>query len=57
MMTVFPLLGYLVRVQLLGHVFGDTYPSIFHVLGLNIVVVGFGVLMARFYPNIGSIIR
>ncbi|KAG8429309.1 hypothetical protein GDO86_020554, partial [Hymenochirus boettgeri] len=26
MMTVYPLLGYLVRVQLLGHVFGDVYP-------------------------------
>ncbi|XP_073538717.1 neutral amino acid transporter 9 isoform X1 [Phyllobates terribilis] len=57
MMTVYPLLGYLVRVQLLGHVFGNIYPSIFHVLGLNIVVVGCGVLMAKFYPNIGGIIR
>ncbi|OWK02116.1 SLC38A9, partial [Cervus elaphus hippelaphus] len=26
MMTVYPLLGYLARVQLLGHVFGDVYP-------------------------------
>lgn len=26
MMTVYPLLGYLARVQLLGHVFGDIYP-------------------------------
>ncbi|MEE6517847.1 hypothetical protein FKM82_028359, partial [Ascaphus truei] len=26
MMTVYPLLGYLVRVQLLGHVFGNIYP-------------------------------
>ncbi|XP_040276803.1 sodium-coupled neutral amino acid transporter 9 [Bufo bufo] len=57
MMTVYPLLGYLVRVQLLGHVFGNTYPSFYHVLGLNIVLVGFGVLMAKLYPNIGSIIR
>ncbi|XP_075039640.1 neutral amino acid transporter 9 isoform X2 [Mixophyes fleayi] len=57
MMTVYPLLGYLVRVQLLGHVFGSIYPGVFHVLGLNIAVVGVGVLMARFYPNIGGIIR
>ncbi|XP_044132575.1 sodium-coupled neutral amino acid transporter 9 isoform X2 [Bufo gargarizans] len=57
MMTVYPLLGYLVRVQLLGHVFGNTYPSFYHVLGLNIVLVGFGVLMAKLYPNIGGIIR
>ncbi|XP_054207725.1 neutral amino acid transporter 9 isoform X8 [Homo sapiens] len=26
MMTVYPLLGYLARVQLLGHIFGDIYP-------------------------------
>ncbi|XP_060091962.1 neutral amino acid transporter 9 [Heteronotia binoei] len=57
MMTVYPLLGYLARVQLLGHVFGNVYPSIFHVLVLNLAVVGVGVAMAIFYPNIGGIIR
>ncbi|XP_047615668.1 sodium-coupled neutral amino acid transporter 9 isoform X3 [Phacochoerus africanus] len=57
MMTVYPLLGYLARVQLLGHIFGDIYPSIFHVLILNLVIVGAGVIMACFYPNIGGIIR
>ncbi|XP_024427736.2 neutral amino acid transporter 9 isoform X2 [Desmodus rotundus] len=57
MMTVYPLLGYLARVQLLGHVFGDVYPSIFHVLVLNLLIVGAGVVMACFYPNIGGIIR
>ncbi|KAG8519815.1 Sodium-coupled neutral amino acid transporter 9 [Galemys pyrenaicus] len=57
MMTVYPLLGYLARVQLLGHVFGDIYPSILHVLILNVLIVGAGVIMACFYPNIGGIIR
>ncbi|XP_068780858.1 neutral amino acid transporter 9 isoform X6 [Struthio camelus] len=57
MMTVYPLLGYLARVQLLGQVFGNVYPSVFHVLVLNIAIVGAGVAMARFYPNIGGIIR
>ncbi|XP_050802929.1 sodium-coupled neutral amino acid transporter 9 isoform X2 [Gopherus flavomarginatus] len=57
MITVYPLLGYLARVQLLGHVFGNVYPSIFHVLVLNIAIVGLGVTMAIFYPNIGGIIR
>ncbi|XP_066233748.1 neutral amino acid transporter 9 [Saccopteryx leptura] len=57
MMTVYPLLGYLARVQLLGQVFGDVYPSIFHVLILNLLIVGAGVTMACFYPNIGGIIR
>nr|XP_061836652.1 neutral amino acid transporter 9-like [Nerophis lumbriciformis]XP_061836653.1 neutral amino acid transporter 9-like [Nerophis lumbriciformis]XP_061836654.1 neutral amino acid transporter 9-like [Nerophis lumbriciformis] len=57
MITVYPLLGYLVRVQMMGQIFGNHYPSFFHVLALNILIVGAGVLMARFYPNIGSIIR
>ncbi|XP_032624897.1 neutral amino acid transporter 9 isoform X2 [Chelonoidis abingdonii] len=57
MITVYPLLGYLARVQLLGHVFGNVYPSIFHVLVLNLAIVGLGVTMAIFYPNIGGIIR
>ncbi|KAM3600090.1 uncharacterized protein V6R79_017248 [Siganus canaliculatus] len=57
MITVYPLLGYLVRVQMMGQIFGSHYPSFFHVLALNILIVGAGVLMAMFYPNIGSIIR
>lgn len=57
MITVYPLLGYLVRVQMMGQIFGNHYPSFFHVLVLNIIIVGAGVLMAMFYPNIGSIIR
>ncbi|NXU25585.1 S38A9 protein, partial [Thalassarche chlororhynchos] len=57
MMTVYPLLGYLARVQLLRQFFGNAYPSVFHVLVLNVAIVGAGVAMARFYPNIGGIIR
>ncbi|KAI1905344.1 hypothetical protein AGOR_G00015140 [Albula goreensis] len=57
MTTVYPLLGYLVRVQMMGQIFGKHYPSFFHVFVLNIIIVGAGVLMAKFYPNIGSIIR
>ncbi|XP_072920542.1 neutral amino acid transporter 9 [Hemitrygon akajei] len=57
MTTVYPLLGYLTRVQLLGQLFGKAYPSFVHVFVLNVVVLCSGVLVARFYPNIGSIIR
>ncbi|XP_047229018.1 sodium-coupled neutral amino acid transporter 9 [Girardinichthys multiradiatus] len=57
MITVYPLLGYLVRVQIMGQLFGNHYPSFLHILVLNIAIVGAGVLMAMFYPNIGSIIR
>ncbi|XP_061119689.1 neutral amino acid transporter 9 [Conger conger] len=57
MTTVYPLLGYLVRVQMMGQIFGNHYPGFFHVFTLNVVIVGAGVLMAKFYANIGSIIR
>ncbi|CAL1568219.1 unnamed protein product [Knipowitschia caucasica] len=57
MVTVYPLLGYLVRVQVMSQFFGNTYPSFFHVLLLNMIIVGAGVLTSMFYPNIGSIIR
>uniref|UniRef100_A0AAY5KRG8 Neutral amino acid transporter 9 n=1 Tax=Esox lucius TaxID=8010 RepID=A0AAY5KRG8_ESOLU len=57
MTTVYPLLGYLVRVQMMSQIFGKHYPGFFHVLTLNIIIVAAGVCMARFYPNIGSIIR
>ncbi|GCB64451.1 hypothetical protein scyTo_0004608 [Scyliorhinus torazame] len=57
MTTVYPLLGYLLRVQLLGQLFGKVYPSFPHVFILNIVVILSGVLVAKFYPNIGAIIR
>ncbi|KAM6985158.1 neutral amino acid transporter 9 [Aplochiton taeniatus] len=57
MTTVYPLLGYLVRVQMMGQIFGKHYPGFFYVLALNIVIVAAGVLMAKFYPDIGSIIR
>ncbi|XP_060617479.2 neutral amino acid transporter 9 [Anolis sagrei] len=57
MITVYPLLGYLARVQLLGHIFGNVYPSFVHVFILNLAIVGVGIVMARFYPNIGGIIR
>ncbi|MBN3310858.1 S38A9 protein, partial [Amia calva] len=57
MTTVYPLLGYLVRVQLMGQFFGNHYPSFFHVFTLNLFIVAAGVVMAKFFPNIGSIIR
>ncbi|XP_069780482.1 neutral amino acid transporter 9 isoform X2 [Narcine bancroftii] len=57
MTTVFPLLGYLIRAQLFGQFFGKVYPSFAHVFILNIVIVCSGILVARFYPNIGGIIR
>ncbi|XP_038148763.1 sodium-coupled neutral amino acid transporter 9 [Cyprinodon tularosa] len=57
MITVYPLLGYLLRVQIMSQLFGNHYPGFIHILVLNVLIVAAGVLMAMFYPNIGSIIR
>uniref|UniRef100_A0A8C4Q0A7 Neutral amino acid transporter 9 n=1 Tax=Eptatretus burgeri TaxID=7764 RepID=A0A8C4Q0A7_EPTBU len=57
LMTVYPLLAFFIRVQLFTQLFGKSYPSFLHVLFLNVILVTTGVIMATFYPNIGTIIR
>ncbi|XP_077971830.1 neutral amino acid transporter 9-like isoform X2 [Styela clava] len=57
MITVFPLLAYIFRLQILHTLFGNTWPGWQHVLVLNAIFVTFCVLIAMFYPHIGDIIR
>uniref|UniRef100_UPI00358ED676 neutral amino acid transporter 9-like isoform X2 n=1 Tax=Myxine glutinosa TaxID=7769 RepID=UPI00358ED676 len=57
MITIYPLLAYILRVQLFTEIYGKTYPSLLHVLVLNIILISSGVAMARLYPQIGTIIR
>lgn len=58
MITVFPLLLYIVRFQAFSTFCdGNPYPSMLHVLCLNSGAVVCAVLVAIFYPNIGSILR
>ncbi|XP_066298612.1 neutral amino acid transporter 9-like isoform X2 [Branchiostoma lanceolatum] len=57
MWTVFPLLFYIFRLQFMHTLFGSTYPSLVHVIVLNLVLVGVCVIFARFLPHIGTIIR
>ncbi|XP_069089330.1 neutral amino acid transporter 9-like [Pleurodeles waltl] len=57
LITVYPLLAFIIRVQLFQELFKNVYPSFCHVLALNIFLVVLSSLMAKFYPNIGSIIR
>ncbi|XP_052689089.1 sodium-coupled neutral amino acid transporter 9-like [Crassostrea angulata] len=56
MICVFPLLLYIFRAQLLFSLFGDVWPSVKHVLGLNVLLVAVCVVFAVFLPHIGSII-
>ncbi|CAL8072977.1 unnamed protein product [Calicophoron daubneyi] len=55
--TVFPMLIYVLRSQIMYAIFKNTYPSFWHVFGLHVIAVGAGVLFAIFLPKIGTIIR
>jgi sodium-coupled neutral amino acid transporter 9 len=57
MMTVFPLLMFIFRIQVLGSLFASVYPGLKHVLLFNSSIVVICVVMAIFLPKIGVIIR
>uniref|UniRef100_A0A915AED7 Amino acid transporter transmembrane domain-containing protein n=1 Tax=Parascaris univalens TaxID=6257 RepID=A0A915AED7_PARUN len=57
MMTVLPLLAYLLRAQFFYATLGTIYPGMGYVLLLNIAVLSLAVSIAIFYPHVGSIIR
>ncbi|XP_070563041.1 neutral amino acid transporter 9-like isoform X2 [Ptychodera flava] len=57
MITVFPLLIYIFRLQLMHTLFGAVYPGLLHVLVLNLLVLALCVIFAIFLPKIGTIIR
>ncbi|XP_066915221.1 neutral amino acid transporter 9-like [Clytia hemisphaerica] len=57
MTTVFPLLMYIVRIQILGFFLNRSDYSYLSIIIHNIVLISAGVLMAIFYPNVGHIIR
>ncbi|GFS25633.1 sodium-coupled neutral amino acid transporter 9, partial [Elysia marginata] len=56
MSCVFPLLTFIIRAQFLQFIFHSVWPSAFHVLTLNSVIVSISVLFAIFMPKIGHII-
>lgn len=55
--TVFPLIVYIIRVQLMLYFFNKIYPSFLHVFVLNLALIGACVLFAVVYPHVGNIIR
>ena len=57
MITVFPLLAYILRTQLLYAIFGDIYPSFPHILCLNGILLAVCVLFAIFLPQVGTVAR
>eukprot|EP00053_Salpingoeca_punica_P013778 m.124771 g.124771 ORF g.124771 m.124771 type:complete len:548 (-) comp16303_c0_seq1:290-1933(-) len=57
MITVYPLLNFILRFQVMTLFDMPPWPSFWHVGGLNCGVTIICVLVAVFYPNIGTIIR
>ncbi|EYC01927.1 hypothetical protein Y032_0103g3544 [Ancylostoma ceylanicum] len=57
LITIMPLILFFIRSQISCAIFDGPYPGLLVVLLLNATIVTTGVLVAIFYPNIGSIIR
>ena len=57
MITVFPLLTYVCRSQVLYSLTSRAYPGFLPVLGVNVVIITVCTLFAIFMPRIGTIIR
>ncbi|GFT11772.1 sodium-coupled neutral amino acid transporter 9 homolog [Nephila pilipes] len=57
MATLFPLIVYILRVQVMHFVFGSIYPSWKPVLALNVFVLTVCILFNVYLPKVGTIIR
>jgi sodium-coupled neutral amino acid transporter 9 len=57
LVTVYPLINFMLRYQVMTAFFADPFPSRLHVVAFNAVVVTVCVLFAVFLPRIGTIIR
>jgi solute carrier family 38 (sodium-coupled neutral amino acid transporter), member 9 len=54
---LYPLLLFVIRIQIFGFILQKQYPSWMHVLGLNVLMAIASTLFAVFYPNIGTLFR
>jgi sodium-coupled neutral amino acid transporter 9 len=57
LITVYPLITFMLRSQFFMAITGNVYPGLPHILGFNIVIVTTCILFAVFFPSIGTIIR
>ncbi|XP_070563049.1 sodium-coupled neutral amino acid transporter 9 homolog [Ptychodera flava] len=57
LVTIYPLLLYIMRVQLMNAMFGKSWPGLKYIIVLNLAIVCLCVLCAVFFPQIGTIIR
>ena len=57
MMTVFPLIMYLLRVSVLYPIYKTVWPGLGPILTLNSSITAICVLFAIYLPNIGTVLR
>jgi len=57
MMTVFPLIMYLLRVSVLFPIYKNVWPGLPHIVLLNSSIITVCVLFAIYMPNIGTVLR
>jgi len=57
MLTVFPLIMYILRVSVLYPIYRTVWPGLWHVVGINAATIIICVLFAIFLPHIGMVIR
>ncbi|CAK4086878.1 unnamed protein product [Aphanomyces euteiches] len=55
--TVYPLFFLIIRTQLFGLVFQNTWPSLSSVMLLNVAIMTTTTLFAVYYPHVGDILR
>ncbi|XP_035216222.1 sodium-coupled neutral amino acid transporter 9 homolog [Stegodyphus dumicola] len=56
-LTLYPLIVYILRVQIMHFAFGSIYPSWKHVMVLNFIVLAICILFNVYLPKVGTIIR
>lgn len=57
MFTVFPMILYVLRVQIMTAIFKTPYPGFIHVTVLHVFVLGLSLTFSMLMPSIGTIIR
>ncbi|RHY30231.1 hypothetical protein DYB32_004490 [Aphanomyces invadans] len=55
--TVYPLFFLIIRTQLFGLIYRNTWPSAWRVVLLNVAIMTATTLFAVFYPHVGDILR
>jgi sodium-coupled neutral amino acid transporter 9 len=57
LVSVMPLVMFIIRIQVWGFLMNTNYPSFWHVFFLNLFMMIICTLIAVFYPHVGDVLR